>query len=63
MTRLEEELTEEQAIRVAEFVAWARTKLAAADQRLSATGLDELFQEQRVFGADDDRGFYPNSYW
>lgn len=61
--RLEEELADEQATRVAEFLAWAGKKLAAADERLSATGLDELFQEQHIFGADDDRGFYPNSYW
>lgn len=61
--RLEEELAGEQATRVAEFLAWAGKKLAAADERLSATGLDELFQEQHIFGADDDRGFYPNSYW
>jgi len=61
--RLEEELAGEQATRVAEFLAWAGKKLAAADERLSATGLDQLFQEQHIFGADDDRGFYPNSYW
>lgn len=61
--RLEEELAGEQATRVAEFLAWAGKKLAATDERLSATGLDELFQEQHIFGADDDRGFYPNSYW
>lgn len=63
VTRLEEELAGEQATRVAEFVTWAGKKLAAADERLSATGLDELFREQNIFGADDDRGFYPNSYW
>lgn len=63
VTRLEEELAGEQATRVAEFVAWARTKLSAADERLSAAGLDEMFQEQHIFGADDDRGFYPKSYW
>jgi hypothetical protein len=63
VTRLEEELAGEQATRVAEFVAWARTKLSTADQRISAAGLDELFLEQHVFGGDDDRGFYPKSYW
>lgn len=63
VTRLEEELAGEQATRVAVFLTWARTKLAAADQRLSATGLNELFQEHHIFGADDDRGFYPESYW
>jgi hypothetical protein len=63
VTRLEEELSGEQATRVADFVAWARTKLSAADERLSAVGLNELFQEQHIFGTDDDRGFYPKSYW
>lgn len=63
VTRLEEELAGEQATRVAEFVTWARMKLVVSDQKLSAAGLDEMFQEQHVFGTDDDRGFYPQSYW
>lgn len=63
VARLEEELADDQGLRVSEFVAWTRKKLASADRSLSAVGLDELFREQNVFGSDDDRGFYPNSYW
>ena len=56
------ELPEVEAPRTTEFVRWAGEVLERAEHRASAAGLEEMFLAEHVFGPDDDRGFYPNSY-
>jgi hypothetical protein len=45
--------------RVAEFVGWAQAHLARREAALQADGLGRLFEEQRLFGEDDDHAFHP----
>lgn len=59
---LGEDLTAAENPRVREFIRWAATVLERAEQRLSAEGLETLFEHEHVFGPDDDRGFYPRSF-
>lgn len=59
---LQTELTAETDGRVAEFVRWTDHHLKQAEGRISAQGLEERFEAQRIFGSDDDYGFYP-SHW
>ena len=48
--------------RVAEFLAFAEGRLAAREAALSAAGLRKRFEDQRVFGDDDDHGFRAPCY-
>jgi hypothetical protein len=43
--------------RVATFVAFAEQRLSLREGALSAGGLARLFDEDRLFGSDDDHGF------
>ena len=45
--------------RVAEFVRWAEDHLATRGDALAAKGLSRRFEDQRLFGEDDDHGFRP----
>jgi hypothetical protein len=62
VSRLSAELAEEPDARVAEFLRWSKETLARAEAAASASGLAELFKEERIFGDDDDRGFYPGAH-
>jgi hypothetical protein len=59
---LRRERTSDGAGRVEEFLAFAEGRLAARETALSAAGLGKRFEDQRVFGDDDDHGFRPPFY-
>lgn len=48
--------------RIAEFVRWAGLQLQQAEKQLDAQGLHQRFESKRIFGDDDDHGFYPNRW-
>lgn len=48
--------------RVAAFLVWAREELAAREQAFSTEGLENRFEEARLFGDDDDHSF-KSPYW
>jgi hypothetical protein len=48
--------------RIATFLAWSREQLAAREARLSPSGLEKRFEEERLFGETDDVGFRPSLY-
>lgn len=45
--------------RVAEFLALAERRLASREAALSADGLEQLFEKNKLFGDDDDHAFRP----
>ncbi len=45
--------------RVAEFMAFAETRLKDSEQALEASGLSSRFETSRLFGDDDDHDFRP----
>ena len=45
--------------RVAEFLGLAERRLASREAALSADGLEERFEKQKLFGDDDDHAFRP----
>lgn len=45
--------------RVAEFLGLAERRLAAREASLSADGLEQRFEKQKLFGDDDDHAFRP----
>lgn len=45
--------------RVAEFMGLAGRRLASREAALSADGLEQRFEKNRLFGDDDDHGFRP----
>jgi len=45
--------------RVAEFLALAERRLASRDAALSADGLEQRFEKNKLFGDDDDHAFRP----
>lgn len=47
------------ASRVANFLALAERRLAAREAALSADGLEQRFEKNRLFGDDDDHAFRP----
>jgi hypothetical protein len=50
--------------RVAEFIRWSEIHLGQREAALSAEGLERQFQEQRLFGDDDDHQLRPPyCYW
>jgi hypothetical protein len=49
----------ERAGRVAEFLALAERRLASREAALSADGLEERFEKNKLFGDDDDHAFRP----
>lgn len=59
--QLSEELESIYAPRTREFLVWLERRLTQAANAASATGFEALFQENRVFGDDDDVGFRPSS--
>ncbi len=54
-----EAMTAENSRRVAEFLALAQRRLASRETALSAGGLEQRFEKQKLFGDDDDHGFRP----
>lgn len=66
LRRLVEGLRGEHALdgsgRIKEFLAFAEVRLGARETALSAAGLDKRFEDQRIFGDDDDHGFRPPYY-
>lgn len=60
VSQLTTELGHDDSARTVEFVRWARNVLERAEQRMSVSGLEALFEAEHVFGDDDDRGFYPS---
>jgi len=51
----------ESAGRVAAFLALAERRLASREAALSADGLEQRFEKNRLFGDNDDHGFRPPS--
>lgn len=49
--------------RVADFLNFTERQLKAREAALSANGLDHRFDEQRLFGSDDDHGFRAPHYY
>lgn len=49
----------ERAGRVAEFLAMAERRLASREAALSADGLEQRFEKNKLFGDDDDHAFRP----
>jgi len=45
--------------RVAEFLALAERRLSSREAALSAEGLEQRFEKQKLFGQDDDHAFRP----
>jgi hypothetical protein len=45
--------------RLAEFFALAERRLASREASLSADGLEQRFEKQKLFGDDDDHAFRP----
>ncbi|GGE95322.1 hypothetical protein [Sphingomonas prati] len=43
--------------RVSNFLVWARAELVSREAALSDAGLDEQFEDARLFGTDDDHSF------
>jgi hypothetical protein len=62
VSQISAELGEEPDARGAEFVRWSGETLARAEVRALAAGLAQLFEAERIFGDDDDRGFYPSAH-
>lgn len=60
VTQLTEELSSNPSPRAIEFVRWASDVLHHAEERMSAGGLEALFDKEHVFGDDDHHGFYYN---
>lgn len=60
---LQGERISEGAGRIAEFLAFAERRLASREAMLSAEGLRKRFEEQRLFGDDDDHDFRPPHYY
>jgi hypothetical protein len=48
--------------RIVEFVRWANAHLAEREAALSAQGLAQRFERERLFGADDDHDFRPSRW-
>jgi hypothetical protein len=59
---IRETVGDDAAPRVTEFLRWAEDHLAARDTALAAGALQDRFEEQRLFGEDDDHAFRP-PYW
>ncbi len=49
--------------RVAEFVRWAEAHVATREAALAADGLGRRFEDQRLFGEDDDHAFRPPHWY
>jgi hypothetical protein len=49
--------------RVARFVTWARQELAAREDAFSPSGLERRFENNRLFGEDDDHAFKSPFYY
>lgn len=49
--------------RTSRFLELAELRLAARETALSPAGLERRFEEQRLFGDDDDRAFRLPGYW
>lgn len=50
--------------RTEEFNQWLKSELRDAEFSLSIDRLEKLFESERLFGDDDDHGFYPpNNGW
>ncbi len=49
--------------RVADFLIFAEGQLEAREAALSANGLNHRFDDQRLFGSDDDHGFRTPHYY
>jgi hypothetical protein len=49
--------------RVAAFVRWAEAHLARREDALGAEGLGRRFEDQRLFGEDDDHAFRPPHWY
>ena len=49
--------------RLKAFLAFAEQRLADREAALSAEGLGRRFEEQRLFGDDDDHGFRMPHYY
>lgn len=47
------------ASRVAEFLGLAERRLASREAALSAEGLEQRFEKNKLFGDDDDHAFRP----
>lgn len=62
ITTLNSGLKDEAEGRVGEFLHWANGRLEKSDDRLNGQGLQMRFEEKRVFGDDDDFGFYPDRW-
>lgn len=60
-TQLSRELEGIDSPRTKELLKWVDQRLKAAESGASAQGIEKLFEEQKVFGSDDDHGFHPNS--
>lgn len=45
--------------RVTEFLGLAERRLASREAALSADGLEQRFEKQKLFGDDDDHAFRP----
>jgi len=50
-------------VRLCAFLAFAEHRLTSREATLSAEGLAARFEEQRLFGEDDDHGFRPPHYY
>lgn len=60
--QISNELRETRSPRAVEFVAWLERHLEQAEKNADVEGLESLFESEHVFGADDDKGFYPDRY-
>lgn len=63
VSTLRSQLGNESGGRVAAFVEFADKRLAAREAAYSADGLATRFENDRIFGDDDDHDFYPSRYY
>lgn len=59
---LTEKLENAPSPRAAGFITWLDDLLECAERAAGVGGLETLFETERVFGSDDDHGYYPGRY-
>lgn len=60
---LNSQLASSETARVASFVTWANGRLTELETALSAATLEEKFEDERLFGDDDDYKFVSPPYY
>jgi hypothetical protein len=63
VARLSEEAGATLGPRLAAFMAWSAERLAKHEARLSSKGLEARFENDRLFGADDDHDYTTTKSW